>query len=176
MPGHSGSDARRSIPPDAGESRITATFAHMQTISLSEISWESWGEHAAIAEPCGLHVSWHLESKGQIRGDMEKLRLVLRNLFENAVNYCDEGGSIQIDLRNSDGHVVLCIFNTGCRLTPEEIVHVFERFWRGDLARSQTQTHCGLGLTLCKRIVEVIGGSISAQIARRPIPNHPAVS
>jgi two-component system heavy metal sensor histidine kinase CusS len=136
----------------------------MQNLSVGEVLQKSWDEHSATAASRGLHVNWQLESASQIRGDQEKLRLVFRNLFENSTAYCDEGGSIQIDTRDSDGRVVLSISNTGCWLSPEEIGHVFDRFWRGDRARSQTETHCGLGLTLCKRIVEALGGSISAQI------------
>lgn len=91
--------------------------------------------------------------------DRDKLRLVVQNLIENAISYVDSGGTIRIAL---SAHT-LRIENTGCTLAPAETAHVFERFWRGDAARS-TGTHAGLGLALCKKLVAIIGGTIRAEV------------
>ncbi|MCX5745030.1 MAG: ATP-binding protein [Proteobacteria bacterium] len=92
--------------------------------------------------------------------DREKLRLVLGNLVENAVTYVDDAGRIAIALAADR----IEITNTGCTLPAGSEVRVFERFWRGDAARS-TGHHAGLGLALCKKLVDVIGGTVDAAIA-----------
>ncbi|CAN5754925.1 hypothetical protein BH11MYX3_BH11MYX3_45250 [soil metagenome] len=91
--------------------------------------------------------------------DRDKLRLVVQNLIENAISYVDSGGTIRVALASR----TLRIENTGCTLAPADTAHVFERFWRGDAARS-TGTHAGLGLALCKKLVAILGGTIRAEI------------
>jgi two-component system sensor histidine kinase QseC len=91
--------------------------------------------------------------------DRDKLRVVLHNLVDNAVSYVDDGGTIRIEL--APGRVR--ITNTGCTLSPAEVAHVFERFWRGDAARS-TGAHAGLGLALCQKLIAIIGGTLTAEV------------
>ncbi len=91
--------------------------------------------------------------------DRDKLRLVVQNLIENAISYVDAGGAIRIAL---SAHT-LRVENTGCTLAPADTAKVFERFWRGDAARS-TGTHAGLGLALCKKLVAILGGTIRAEV------------
>ena len=91
--------------------------------------------------------------------DRDKLRVVLHNLVDNAVSYADDGGTVRIEL--APGRVR--ITNTGCTLSPAEVAHVFERFWRGDAARS-TGTHAGLGLALCQKLIAIIGGTLTAEV------------
>ena len=57
--------------------------------------------------------------------------------------------------------------NSGCRLSAADATRVFDRFWRGDAARSQTGLRCGVGLSLCRKIVELMGGTITARVENR---------
>lgn len=91
--------------------------------------------------------------------DRDQLLLVIQNLLDNAVSYVDDRGAISVEL--SPGTIT--ISNTGCALAPADIERVFERFWRGDAARS-AGTHAGLGLALCKKLVRRLGGTISARV------------
>ena len=59
--------------------------------------------------------------------------------------------------------LALRVANTGCRLNDEQMLHVFERFWRADEARSSTGVHTGLGLALCRKIIDLRGGDITAR-------------
>jgi len=61
-----------------------------------------------------------------------------------------------------DGCLTVCVSNSGSALTERQAPHAFERFWRGDAARSGTGVHCGLGLALCERLMGLLGGSIGA--------------
>jgi len=89
--------------------------------------------------------------------DRDKLRVLVENVIDNAVSYVDEGGRIDIQLTATG----LEVTNTGCELT--DAAKVFERFWRGDKARSD-RSHGGVGLALCKKLAELIGGSIEATV------------
>ena len=96
-----------------------------------------------------------------MQGDREKLRMVLANLVDNAVKYSPEGGPIVIGGRAEADHVVVAVHDQGIGIPAEEREHVFERFHRVDTRLSRTTQGVGLGLYICKVIVEAHGGSIS---------------
>ena len=131
---------------------------HVPTV-LAEC-WEELREHA---EHKNLHLISQLEDE-IVETDRSMLRMVVRNLLHNAVAHCDPGGRIEAtsELDDDGTCLLLRIENTGSRLKPEELPHVFDRLWRGNRARSQTGEHFGLGLTICKSLVESLGGSIAA--------------
>ena len=90
--------------------------------------------------------------------DRDKLRIVLANLLDNAATYANEGGTIRVTLSD---HVIQ-ISNTGCTLDAETAKRVFERFWRADDAR--VAGHVGIGLALCKKLIELLGGTIEVAV------------
>lgn len=93
--------------------------------------------------------------------DVERMRLVLRNLLENAIKYGhDSGLPVRIALRREDPFAVVEIHNGGAVVPEEEQRLIFEPFYRTDRSRSGTPGY-GLGLPLCKRIVEAHGGTIA---------------
>jgi signal transduction histidine kinase len=116
-----------------------------------------------------------------IHGDEEHLEQALSNLIDNAIKYTPAGGRIgvvvqqlraksgkvvgQTELvcappRLRDGHwVAICVHDTGTGISPEELPHVFERFYRADKSRGRTGGS-GLGLAIAKQIVEAHGGAI----------------
>jgi two-component system OmpR family sensor kinase len=73
------------------------------------------------------------------------------------------GGWIKIETTTDEGKTVIRVTNSGSILTKEDAEHVFERFWRGDAARTAATVHCGLGLSLVKKSVAVLGGSVSVR-------------
>lgn len=125
---------------------------------------ECWASVAARAEVRGLQLRREIEV-GVVPLDRAKLRLVLGNLLANAVTYADDGGDLRIRMRSASAALALEIDNSGCTLPPAAAGHVFERFWRGDAAHSAAGLHCGLGLALCRQLVQVQGGTIGATIS-----------
>jgi two-component system sensor histidine kinase VicK len=91
--------------------------------------------------------------------------MVLSNLLENAVEYVNDMGTIHVGAKGSANGVEASIINTGCHLPPEDVPHVFERFWRGDKGRADTGVHYGLGLALVQRAVALYGGTADATVA-----------
>ncbi|HEY3342703.1 MAG TPA: ATP-binding protein [Anaerolineae bacterium] len=94
--------------------------------------------------------------------DIERMVQVLSNLVSNALRYTPPGGRIILGARRENSGVVLTVQDTGAGIAPEVLPHVFERFYRGDRARTQSTDESGLGLAIAKSIVELHGGSISA--------------
>jgi signal transduction histidine kinase len=95
-----------------------------------------------------------------IRGDREKLRQALGNLVDNAIKYSPNGGTITLGGRAERDHVVLFVRDDGIGVPREEHSRVFERFHRIDTRLSRSTTGVGLGLYICRVIVEAHGGQI----------------
>jgi signal transduction histidine kinase len=95
-----------------------------------------------------------------IRGDREKLRQALGNLVDNAIKYSPENGPIVIGGRAERDHVIVTVHDEGIGIPTEERERIFERFHRVDTRLSRTTSGVGLGLYICKVIVEAHGGQI----------------
>jgi len=91
-------------------------------------------------------------------GDEVLLRELLLNLVQNAVTYTPAGGTITLALARRDDRIELSVADTGCGIPPEEMPRIFDRFYQVD--RSRASLGSGLGLSLCKWIVEAHGGRI----------------
>ena len=109
-------------------------------------------------------MTWHLPDAGcPLDTDVEKLQIVLHNLLDNALSYTDAGGEVECHVsRDVSGTVNLELRNTGCKIGPKDAPNVFDRFWRGDGARAGSGPHSGLGLSLCRRLVTLLGGELTA--------------
>ena len=139
--------------------QVEVTFEPLDLVALLH---QCWAPFAARAVCRRLEVRWDVPPAVALDADHAKLQLVLTNLFDNAVTHVDETGRIEVRVDVRDGVVSLEIANTGSRLSAEQVTHVFERFWRGDPARRDAGIRCGLGLALVRRLVEAIGGTVSA--------------
>ncbi len=94
-----------------------------------------------------------------ITGDSERLAQVVTNLLTNAIQYNRPDGEVRVKLEAQGGLAVLEISDTGRGIAPEDLPHVFERFYRADRSRTGGG-NAGLGLSICKAIVEAHGGVI----------------
>jgi two-component system phosphate regulon sensor histidine kinase PhoR len=93
--------------------------------------------------------------------DKEKIRQVLINLIDNAIKYGKSGGEIEASIYRLDGERVLIeISDDGYGIAEEHLPRIFERFYRTDLARSRKEGGSGLGLSICKHIIEAHGHNI----------------
>ncbi|HSN59455.1 MAG TPA: ATP-binding protein, partial [Ferruginibacter sp.] len=93
--------------------------------------------------------------------DKEKIRQVFTNLVDNAIKYSNDNDIIEASFYNVDGRNVLIeISDEGVGITEEHIPRIFERFYRTDLARSRKEGGSGLGLSICKHIIEAHGQTI----------------
>jgi len=98
-------------------------------------------------------------------GDAQRLEQVLLNLLDNAIRHTPAGGDITVRAWEEDGRFVVQVRDTGPGIPPEALPHIFERFWRGDRARSRVTGGSGLGLAIARQWVELHGGRIWAENA-----------
>ncbi|MEO6489321.1 MAG: ATP-binding protein [Ferruginibacter sp.] len=99
-----------------------------------------------------------------VHADKEKIRQVFINLIDNSIKYGKQNGTIESSFYNVDGmHVLIDISDDGAGISEEHIGRIFERFYRTDLARSRKIGGSGLGLSICKHIIEAHGQSIHAR-------------
>ena len=111
-----------------------------------------------------LDVDMELESGLCMHADFEWMVLVLRNLLDNAKRHAGPDGWIRMEACQCDGEVRVVLANSGCDLRSDEVERVFERFWRKDRVRSIDSRNSGLGLALCRELVESMAGEISAGV------------
>lgn len=96
-----------------------------------------------------------------LKGDIDRSIEVLQNIIENAVKYGD-GKMIAISAWDEEDCRLVRVSDTGCTLTPQELPHIFDSFWRG--SNSDSHSGSGLGLYICREIMKKQGGEIFAQI------------
>jgi signal transduction histidine kinase len=102
------------------------------------------------------------EAKLRVLGDRDRVAQVIDNLLSNALKFTPEGGEITVDVARSNGSARLVVADTGAGMRSDEIHHLFDRFYRTDAATAQAVQGSGLGLSICKAIVEAHGGAITA--------------
>jgi heavy metal sensor kinase len=98
-------------------------------------------------------------------GNQEQLQRVFVNLLDNALRHTGPGGTVTATLRATQSHIVLVMEDTGEGIAAEHVPHIFERFYRADLARSRESGGVGLGLAIVKEIVTSHGGDIFVESA-----------
>ncbi len=115
-----------------------------------------------VAEDKGLRLSATLPNEPLVvQGDKAALRRIIANLLDNAVKFSKEDGRIVVEAEKHDGEIVIEVRDTGIGIAPNDLPHIFERFYRGDKSRA-TRGH-GLGLSLTSSLVHTLGGKIEAQ-------------
>ena len=94
-----------------------------------------------------------------VMADSDRLEQILVNLLSNAIRHTPSG-SITLKAWSDVDRVWISLTDTGSGIAPEELPHVFRRFWRSQKSRSQKYGGTGIGLAICRRLVELHGGEI----------------
>ena len=97
-----------------------------------------------------------------IQLDRKRFRQVIANLLSNAIRHTPAGGDVYIRARRVNGSIEMSVADTGPGIRPEDLQHLFERFYRGDPARGRS-AGSGLGLAIVKQWVEAHGGTIEVE-------------
>lgn len=130
--------------------------------SLSEAVERAAAQFSEPAEAAGLALEAEIEPGLELRGAPEAAEELTGILLDNAVKYSAPGSAIALSLGREGGRGVLRVRNL-CRERPEEPERLFDRFYRGDAARTQSGGGSGLGLSIARALAESLGGSLDAE-------------
>jgi signal transduction histidine kinase len=143
---------------EAGRETVTFDVTDAAALAREAIALVAPGAAARnLALACELP-----DCTAQVRTDSGKLRQVLLNLLGNAIKFTEKGG-ITLRLRTIDAHVEFSVIDTGVGIAPEDLEHVFERFWQGARSSTHLVAGAGLGLTVSRRIVDLLGGRLTVE-------------
>jgi len=116
------------------------------------------------AEKKEIAIALSLEEIPPLSIDELALRQVVINLISNSIKFTPAGGEIAVRAyRDGAGGVRLEVSDTGIGIAPENLPRIFEPFWQAENAMSRTQEGAGLGLSICRRLVELHGGRLTAE-------------
>ncbi len=118
------------------------------------------------AEAAARHVTLRAELNGveqRVRAEPEKVERVLYNLLANALRHTPSDGSVAVLVEPLAGEVQVTVEDSGEGLSSEAVRRMFDRFWRGDRARTRERGGAGLGLAIARGLVEAHGGRIWAE-------------
>jgi signal transduction histidine kinase len=132
--------------------------------SLSDLISDTLEEFSHLAENREVSLRGSVSAGvDPVYMDARRIGRVLANLVSNALRHTPSGGTVQVQaLRMQDG-VMVEVTDTGEGIRPEDLPHIFERFYRGEKSRSRTTGGAGLGLAIAKGIVEAHGGYIDVE-------------
>lgn len=134
-----------------------------QDLDLNALLAEVLERYRTRAATAGLTLSASLAQKPVwVHGDPDRLTQVITNLLENSLRYTDAGGTVVCSLSTQPGKAVLTIEDSAPGVAPGVHQRLFERLYRVDQARSRASGGSGLGLSICKAMVEAHEGDIQA--------------
>jgi two-component system, OmpR family, heavy metal sensor histidine kinase CusS len=136
---------------------------HGERVALDDVVRRSVDMFDAVAESRGIALSIEIAAPVEVDGNSLHLRQVVNNLIDNAIKFTLPGGKIVVEVVRSDPDwAVIRVRDTGTGIAPDDIQHLFERFFRGDRSRDRRgiQHGSGLGLSICQAVVRAHGGTI----------------
>ena len=136
--------------------------ANFQPIDLRHVVENCVEQHQPRSK--GIHLSAKLaETPIMIHGDNTLLSMVINNLISNALRYTNDHGHVTVSVSQLDGKAELMVEDDGIGIPPESQPHLFERFFRIDQSRNWQTGGYGLGLAICKSLVEAHQGTIRCE-------------
>jgi two-component system OmpR family sensor kinase/two-component system sensor histidine kinase BaeS len=140
----------------------------LEQVDLAELLADVATSFSGQAEAAGIEVRVEIEGDGlpgpTIIADVGRMGQVLGNLMSNALRYTPSGGSITLGAEETPGSTLIIVQDTGEGIAPQDLPFIFDRFWRGDRARSHAGgAGSGLGLAIARQLVQAHGGRIGVE-------------
>lgn len=135
-----------------------APRADLRRVDLAEQVRACAPAHAAHLRAAGVELFVDAPSPRWVTADPERLDHIIENLLSNAARYCRPGDSVTVSAQPADGFGVLDVTDTGPGIAPDDLPHVFDRFWRGGSSAGGS----GLGLAIVRELAHSQGGTVEA--------------
>jgi len=116
-----------------------------------------------IASGKHIHLAIAKLTPSRVRGNEANLRRMLQNILANAIAYTPEGGTVAVSLFHEKDAGIIVVADTGIGIAPADIPHLFQRFYKADVARTGGLSGNGLGLSIVKKIVDDHKGTIAIE-------------
>ena len=143
---------------DVARLEAGALSIERRSVSPAQVVHDAFNTQQVQAQAASLELELEVEDDlPEILADDERLLQVLENLIGNAIKFTPAGGSIRLRAMRRPGEVLFAVSDSGCGIDADGLPHVFDRFWQ---ARRSERRGAGLGLPICKGIVEAHGGRI----------------
>jgi heavy metal sensor kinase len=143
---------------DSGQEQLA-----FEEIDLGELVSDLASDVEILCREKGLEFRHGQMENLIVKGDRAKLKRLFLTLLDNAIRYTPSGGSVSLWLAREEQSAIVTIKDTGMGILPEDIPHVFERFYRVDKARSRAEGGIGLGLAICHHIAQMHGAKIEVE-------------
>ena len=136
--------------------------AVLTEVSLSDVAADCALAFEPVAFEAGKSLDYTLAENITVLGDGEKLRQLISVLLDNAIKYGADGGTVTLSLEKTDRQAKLTVSNPGDPIPPEQLGHLFERFYRADDSRGE-KSGFGLGLSIAQTIAAEHKGTLKAE-------------
>jgi PAS domain S-box-containing protein len=146
----------------AGQIDADAVDFELETCDPVELA-EGVAESAALHLPHGISLHVDKEGARPILCDVNKLRQVLVNLVDNAIKYSPDGGDVEIKLDSANGECLIEVADEGLGIPSSERERIFEKFYRLDPQQTRGVGGSGLGLYICRELVERMNGRLDVE-------------
>lgn len=137
-----------------------------RAIALDELANEIIQSYAEQTRRKNLSVAFDVQSQPvelMVEGDPDKIAVAVNNVFQNAVTFTDENGTIQVTLKKIPGYVRLTVQDSGIGIPENDLERIFERFYQVESHMTRRHGGMGLGLSVAKAMIEMHGGRIWAE-------------
>ena len=130
-----------------------------QSVNLADVARAAAATFGPRFEESGIEFSQSITS-ATVNGDADRLGQIADNLLSNALRYTEPGGQVQLRVEQSNGNAVLEVSDSGIGIAPDDLKHIFKRFWRGERSRSRATGGTGIGLAIVSELVGAHDGRI----------------
>jgi two-component system sensor histidine kinase BaeS len=129
-------------------------------VDLADLGRQAVDAMRAQFDDAELDATCDVHDPVVVQGDATRLTQVITNLLTNAVKFTPPGGTVAVAVHRSGDEALLTVTDTGPGITPEDLPHIFDRFYRGHAARTRHGT--GIGLSVAQSLVAAHGGTVTA--------------
>ncbi len=143
---------------DAGEAQSEWT-----RFDLGELAKTTAEQMSLLAEDKGISIACDVAQAARVKANQVRFKQVVVNLLDNAIKYTPDKGAVHLRVSAVNGHAILEVEDTGIGIAPENLPHIFERFYRVDPTRSTNADSAGLGLAIVKSICTAHGAEVKVQ-------------